>query len=189
MARLTLERGKFSVREAFFPKFNENPKRQKNWAPFDFKGQVMLNYAVTPHSVIHPQLRGIYHTKAFNWAMGTPHGGTPPIKVGEEYFSFFHSRFKHPKIKAIERNYNGVSYCMGAYAFDCEPPFNVTRHTRYPILWADLNLPLFVVSCVFPAGAMYNEQANTWTVSYGNNDVCCRLLTISHDKLIESMKV
>ena len=77
---------------------------------------------------------------------------------------------------------------MGAYAFEAESPWRITRMSTLPILsgsrkeyWQD-GLPLVV----FPGGAML--QNGVWTVVYGVNDARCGWIQIPHQELLETMR-
>ncbi len=90
-----------------------------------------------PHRIQRPYLGfdrsiTIANTKGnVHWEWGPIRGGTQAFLVDGEYLSFFHSskdmRSAHsPKDKISH-------YFMGAYTFNPNPPFNITRISPEPI--------------------------------------------------------
>lgn len=151
---------------------------EKNWCWFEHNGQWHFVYTIAPHCVVTD-----IETKPFTyeehsampWKTGTPRGGTPPIRVGDEYWSFFHSSTPDKKWRR--------RYYMGAYAFKAEPPFQITRITEKPLLTAseadfnNLDSPLVV----FPNGALIQEDK--WLVVFGVNDEHSGWIKIPHGDL------
>lgn len=176
-----------------------NKGNEKNWTWFFHEGFPYLVYMTTPeHHVIRfnesdwtpdhtLDIICQYKTEwdSSVWESGaiqgsTPKigGGTPPIRIGNEYFSFFHSSVLMENKKR--------RYHMGAYSFEAKPPFRVTRITSNPILsgskydrWNDNKPP-----CVFPCGALFDDG---WFVTFGVNDLDCGWLKLSHDDLLKRM--
>lgn len=153
---------------------------EKNWLPFIYNERLLFAYSFSPHVVIMPHGQGLSEWRtqhALDWAWGEIRGGTPPVLVGDEYVSFFHSStpWKDPYRR----------YHMGAYAFSAKEPFRVTRMTEKPILSGSDqdsrvhgdNKPVVI----FPGGAVLEN--NGWTVVFGVNDEACGWIRIPHDKL------
>jgi predicted GH43/DUF377 family glycosyl hydrolase len=115
------------------------------------------------------------------WRWGIIRGGTPPVRFGNEYWTFFHSSL--PLATKYHRR-----YFMGAYSFLAEPPWNVTQVTGRPLLAASdedewwPQKPLVV----FPCGAVL--QGNTWLVTMGVNDLKCAWMKIPHVDLCSKMR-
>ena len=72
-------------------------RQEKNWVPFDYEGELLLSYTLVPHTVLKP-IEFTPTCKLFaesakvpQWPWGILRGGTPALKVGSEYLSFFHS--------------------------------------------------------------------------------------------------
>jgi predicted GH43/DUF377 family glycosyl hydrolase len=125
------------------------------------------------------QIEQVYETQAsdLHWPWGQPRGGTPPVLVDGEYWSFFHS--------CIDDPYHTRRYFMGAYAFSAMPPFRITRMSRTPIMagsnkdrWGN-GKPLVV----FPCGALLRN--GIWMVTLGVNDLNCAWVEIPHESLLE----
>ena len=159
---------------------------EKNWLWFHHNGRFHMVYSNQPHDVVEFDERWkpvkSHKTRFGNplWKHGEIRGGTPPVRVGDEYFSFFHSSL--PWIGRKRR------YHMGAYAFEAHPPFRITRMSTMPILsgskddpWHD-GLPLVV----FPCGAILRN--GTWTVTMGINDCESGWIEIPHNELTLTLR-
>lgn len=159
---------------------------EKNWLWFEHDGKPHLIYLTVPHEVVRFseffEKEQVHITDHWNllWMHGEPRGGTPPVRVGDEYFSFYHS--STPWIGKKRR------YHMGAYAFEAKPPFRVTRASSLPILsgskrdpWSE-GLPLVV----FPCGALLRD--NKWFVTLGVNDMVSAWLEIPHEELLPTLR-
>lgn len=158
-----------------------NTGHEKNWMWFWHDGQPHVIYYTVPHTIYRfDWYYGIterYQSDVSGalWMHGEPRGGTPPIRVGNEYWSFFHSftPWKHPKRR----------YHMGAYAFEAKPPFKVTRMTSLPLLSASARDPIheMLPIVVFPGGALFEN--GMWHVVLGINDLKCAWMRIPHADL------
>jgi predicted GH43/DUF377 family glycosyl hydrolase len=175
---------------------NENPNRQeKNWVPFIYNEKLLLSYNIFPHTTIHP-IPGTDWCETFskspfklNWDWGVIRGGTPALRVDDEYLAFFHSC----KYMATKQS-NDVPmhhYFMGAYTFSDKPPFRVTGMTAKPIVansfytgtmyqtWEPLR-------CVFPGGYIFDERF-IW-VCYGRQDNEMWIVKMNKNELLNSLK-
>lgn len=160
-----------------------NSGHEKNWLWFWHNERPHLVYWTVPHTVFrYDWYYGIQEKwesliEGALWMHGEPRGGTNPILVGDEYWSFFHSftPWKYPRRR----------YHMGAYAFEAKPPFKVTRMTILPLLSASAQDPTRdpLPITIFPCGALIeNEQ---WLVVFGVNDLRCGWIRIPHEDLIK----
>ena len=117
---------------------------EKNWSPLIYQTgtneeKLMFIYSINPMRIfeftkdapvnmtpmngkLSDTLRNLEWTR--KW--GNPRGGTPAIKIGNQYLAFFHSFFMDDKREAW--------YIMGAYTFDATPPFKLRNISKYPIL-------------------------------------------------------
>ena len=160
---------------------------EKNWVFFDADklGFVYSTAKEQGHQVylLNDQftVSEKHATEGIEWEYGEIRGGTPPVKVGDEFISFFHSHFYHGGF---------YRYVMGAYAFTSEPPFKITRMTRHPILYGNaIDMPKGhdpVKQVVFPCGNTFDGKE--WFVTYGINDMVCGWIRIPHVSLLERMK-
>lgn len=164
-----------------------NTRSEKNWLWFEKDGNPHLIYATEPHLVVafdgefkNPE-NHLTHPK-YEWKYGEIRGGTPPIRIGDEYWSFFHSSMPAPE-------HQSRRYHMGAYAFEAKAPFKPTRVTKEPLLSGsrhDTMKPRGVLA-VFPCGSKL--ESGTWTVTFGVNDLDCALIEIPHNELLPLMKI
>lgn len=161
----------------------ESRGQEKNWVWFDHKGFMHMVYMAHPHKVVEfdatmTKVCDYETTALIDWNYGPPRGGTPPVKIGKEYWSFFHSSKRDERIGQNR-------YYMGVYAFEAKPPFNVTRFSSEPIYSGSMNdggsKPV-----VFPCGAIYRD--GIWTITIGINDVDAAFIKIPHVELLETLK-
>lgn len=167
---------------------------EKNWTPFEYRGEMFLIYSILPHQIFRPLFglqacETLFSTEGdIQWEWGTPRGGTPALKVGEEYLSFFHSSKVMP---TIHSNGKSIShYVMGAYTFSSSPPFQVTKMTAEPLIakgfysgptyktWKPLRV-------VFPCGFVFDEDY-IWVV-YGKQDFESWVVKIDRRQLLHSL--
>jgi hypothetical protein len=160
-----------------------NAGHEKNWLFFPYGGSPHCVYMTKPFRVLRfdGRLNVVeeYQTDDFNplWKHGEPRGGTPPVIVDGEYWTFFHSSLPWTETKR--------RYHMGAMAFRVNPPFNITRCTTLPLLSGSIKdqwyppMPLVV----FPGGAVFDEHRREWLVVFGVNDISCGYIRIPHADL------
>lgn len=160
-----------------------NSYHEKNWIWFFHNGEPHLVYQSNPHVVArfnwNFELMDEWQNTELDlgWDYGEIRGGTPPVLVGDEYWTFYHS--------SVEWKPPYRRYVMGAYAFESKPPFRITRNTLFPILTGSDKdphgdrKPIVVFAC----GAII--QNGVWFVTFGVNDLKCGWMEIPHDKLLE----
>lgn len=167
---------------------------EKNWVPFDYNGKLLLAYSISPHHILKPifgkkKCETIAATKgkiAWNW--GILRGGTPALKVGNEYLSFFHSA---KDLTTLQSNGSHmVHYFMGAYTFNQHPPFNLTKISKSPIIgkqfysgpahntWKPLRV-------IFPGGFVVDENC-IW-IAYGRQDHEIWIVKLDKKGLLDSL--
>jgi predicted GH43/DUF377 family glycosyl hydrolase len=181
----------WDVRVRFDPIYGSNGRglglnsgHEKNWLWFFHENRLNLIYAAQPHTVVEfdSYLRPVTERRTetkLGWEFGEIRGGTPPVRVGEEYFTFFHS--------SLPWTHKYRRYFMGCYAFEAKAPFAITRITREPLLigsqqdyWVETK-PLVV----FPCGALLNGKE--WLVTLGVNDLKSGWIKIPHRDLLKRM--
>jgi predicted GH43/DUF377 family glycosyl hydrolase len=161
---------------------------EKNWLWFFHENRLHMVYKAEPHVVAEfdSQCKFVREHKTgedgkLKWEWGIIRGGTPPVRVGNEYLTFFHSSL------STGDQYHR-RYYMGAYTFEAQEPFRITRITPEPLLagsWQDRwakNKPLVV----FPCGSRLKN--NTWLVTMGVNDLDCAWMEIPHPDLEERLQ-
>ena len=167
-----------------FKELSSGDGREKNWTPFDYLGEPHFIYSDNPRIIVNR--KGIFLSKtAFEWKWGKVSGGTPAIKWGEYYITFFHSSitFKNPHHKRI--------YYMGAYLFEAKPPFDIVAVTQYPILKGSMSVdgenPVNQDVCVvFPSGVI--QEKDHFSISYGFNDFNTRVIKVTKTALTSILK-
>ncbi len=173
----------------------ESPTRnEKNWVPFSYRDQLMLAYSINPHKIFRPML-GTEFCESFStseakmkWDWGALRGGTPALKIGDQYLAFFHSSKNLPTVHSDGKTI--LHYFMGAYTFSSEPPFEIQAISPEPIVgkrfyhgpacktWKPQRV-------VFPCGFVL--LGDTAWVSYGRQDHEVWLVKIDVKKLLESL--
>ncbi len=194
---------------------------EKNWMLFPHDGELFAVYWIAPHTILSVNLKGegdiscklVYKT---DWDVsvyadhyGPPFGGAPPVRRGNQYLSFFHSRrpvsplrwvlrywpiapnVRLPRyLAAIEwrlrQPFGQVRYAAGAYAFEAAPPFRPLWITPAPVLCPEDHPPRqhHHRANPFTDGIVYPCGAipwydDGWLVSYGLHDEQCCLRHIS----------
>lgn len=156
---------------------------EKNWALFGHGGSFHFIYQFRPHIVV--QMNGeiglVQHLSdpKVSWNYGEVRGGTPPVQVGDEYITFFHS--------SLHWRNGQRRYYMGAYAFEAKAPFNVTRITKEPLLVGSENDTRIHGGppVVFPCGALLEN--GEWLISFGVNDEACGWIRIPQKELEQKL--
>lgn len=189
---------------------------EKNWMLFEHEGELFAVYQVSPHTILHAELSGdgpivfqLRHATEWDVASyagtyGLPCGGSPPIRQGEAYYSFFHSRIQVGAGRRLLKYWPGDwmsrrsrypqallrrlywlldrrRYYAGVYAFTAKPPFQPLWIAKEPVLRPELERKPerrpgnpCAELVVYPAGAMALAD-QSWLVSFGLNDESCRL--------------
>ena len=158
----------------------ESPsRREKNWVPFNYRRNLLLAYSIQPHLILRPFLDGseecnmcAFSSQEISWKWGELRGGTPALRIGNEYLSFFHSSIE---IATVHSNGQVVPhYFIGAYTFQKDPPFALTQMSPEPIIGENFyhgqTYPYYwkPVQVVFPCGFVFDDR-HIWMV-YGRQD-------------------
>jgi predicted GH43/DUF377 family glycosyl hydrolase len=170
-------------------------RREKNWVPFDYCGNMMLAYSLSPHFIM---VHAHYTTSAetickthpkITWNYGELRGGTPALKVNNEYLAFFHSSIDMATIHSKGKNIS--HYFIGAYTFSQHPPFEITALSPEPIITEGFYEgkeyePYWKpVRVVFPCG--YIMDNHYIYLSYGRQDHEIWIVQMDKYKLLESL--
>lgn len=166
-----------------FPRFRANSwigGVEKNWQFFDYNGDMYFIYSINPHIVC--KYNGsrepvIFHETKIDplWKLGVKRGGCPPVKIDNQYYSFFHSRFDDDL---------GAKYYVGFYSFESKPPFRITKILPHPVFEGD-SYNAHDKAVVFPCGSVYKN--GKWIISYGYNDMYCKICVVDHQKMVDNM--
>jgi predicted GH43/DUF377 family glycosyl hydrolase len=170
--------------------------REKNWVPFDYKGTLLMSYSISPHKIFCPffgtgECETVALTKApIKWDFGQLRGGTPAVKIGNEYLAFFHSSIQMSSLQSAGQRM--LHYFMGAYTFSSSPPFELKRISPEPIIGKDFyNAPFFYKYYwqpglyVFPAGILVDKDI-IW-IAYGRQDHEIWIAKIDKKHFLESL--
>lgn len=179
----------WNVLNTYSPEFARNGRDllrnqgcEKNWMWFFHAGHPTMIYTSVPHIVAEFNQDFVFryaygsHTESL-WRHGEIRGGTPPVMVNDEYWTFFHSSLVEDDHKR---------YYMGAYAFQTTPPFRITRMTPNPILSGSPQDPMpegKKSAVVFPCGCLFEHGG--FFVTLGVNDLNCAWIRIPHDDLLK----
>ena len=78
-------------------------QHERNWMPFSHDDQLLAVYTISPHVILRLRLADAHEVRceplyttqwnssAYTRRFGEMRGGTPPVRVGDTYYSFFHS--------------------------------------------------------------------------------------------------
>ncbi len=165
---------------------NTGEIHEKNWLWFSHDDALHLIYSAVPHEVVRwsedIKAGQVWKTEPVHmpWSMGEIRGGTTPVRIGKEYWTFFHSSITCAPGAGYKRQYH-----MGAYAFEAHPPFRITKITPRPLLTGSPNdhwLP-GKPACIFPCGAVMRD--GKWLIVGGSNDLDCFWAEIPHEGILE----
>jgi len=169
-----------TVSRVHYPHYEKRNGWEKNWQFFSHDDALYAIYRAAPHQVL--RINGDAARLAFEtpwqtgWRGGEIRGGAAPVRVGDEYWCFFHD-----KISKDGR----LVYRMGLYTFEARPPFRPLRVIREPLLSADAGsfkvLHDNYCNCVFPGGAV--EHGTHWIIAAGVHDRWAELHRLNHVEL------
>jgi FkbM family methyltransferase len=174
----------FKVERTFYPHFSNRNSWEKNWVFFEYGGELFATYSIAPHRILRidgDRAEMVYETPTcVPWSGGEMRGGSSPVKIGDEFWHFFHDR--------IESGGHRI-YRTGLCTFDAKPPFRIRRLVTEPLLTANpATKPVDqYASVVFPCGAV--RDGDNWVVSHGIHDRWTELHRWSHADLESRMSV
>lgn len=171
--------------ESFYIDKPIKTRTEKNWIFFEDKGKLMCIYDLPSMQVLEmngQKWKEVSKNEPIAWKYGEIRGGATPIKVGNKFIAFFHSRL--PTL-------TGYQYHMGALEFEAKAPYKITAISSRPIISGEhisesiprLSNKIFVV---FPCGVI--REKDGYKVSFGYNDLECRYVTVSDELLNDLMK-
>lgn len=170
--------------------------REKNWVPFDYNGNMLLAYSLTPHRILRPLMGGTGICETFcsseseiRWNWGELRGGTAAERVGDEYLSFFHSSIDMESVQSLGKKIS--HYFMGGYTFGRAPPFAISRMSPEPIIGKGFyGKPFYKpywkpVRVIFPCGFVLDDDF-IWVV-YGRHDHESWVVKLDKHKFLDSL--
>lgn len=179
-----------ALNEAARPVYGQNDgdHMEKNWTFFEHKGELFFIYQCSPKQVIvrwSGKLEGEHITEGPRWPYGTIKGGTPTIPHEGKLLRFFHSTLDNEIDRPLR------CYYIGACLMNPDPPFDVVRVSRKPVIYgstADDLTPEARKACIhwkpkvcFPGGVV--ERKDHWLLSLGVNDSACAIAKIKPEDL------
>ena len=202
LACIDLNNYRIKFKTELDPHFNSI---EKNWSPFIYTqktghSHLYFQYSLNPHKILFlqdPQVNYLTtlskddSTPTSQWekaGWGVLRGGTPAIKIGNNYLAFFHSSFLGKE--------GLIWYSMGAYTFESQPPFRITAISPYPILFpgiydsVSLNTAEARKRVIFPTSFVIEEKNGKELIhlSCGENDSAIKIVTIDKEILLKSLK-
>lgn len=185
MLQASINHETFEATDSFYLDKPQGAGTEKNWTFFEHENKLYCLYDIPSMTIFEmdgSKHKQVYKTEYENkWNFGTIRGGTSPVKVGQNYLTFFHS-----SIDMHSKGVHGRQYYMGAMLFEGKPPFAPIAISKRPIIAGEyiteslkrLSNKIFVV---FPAGVI--RKKDCWSVSFGYNDLQCRYIDIPDDYL------
>lgn len=156
---------RLQVEQEFSPRLRVRQHWEKNWAFFEHDEQLYCVYSIAPHKIIRidgDATEVVAETNTpLQWSGGELRGGAAPIRVGDEYYCFFHGKIGTPQYSI---------YNTGVYTFEAKPPFRITRMTPNPIDVANIENKPADQWCpvLFCCGAVPVD--NHWVTANGIHD-------------------
>lgn len=98
-------------------------------------------------------------------------GSCQPVRRGNEFYVWAHSVIRDPHVR----------YVASLYTFAAHEPYQVCRRANVPLLAAkngDTGDGT-AKSVIFPSGAMFDEAADAWRISYGLHDRWAEVVELS----------
>lgn len=156
-----------SVEHVWEPNLVARAEWEKNWQTFDFERELFSVYHPfrdSSHQIISHKGDIATMTATIPWTPKWPaateiRGGASPVRVGDEYWCFFHD----------------TRYQAGLYTFDAAPPFRPRRMVPTPLLTPNGGPGKPVV---FPGGAV--KDGDRWLVAFGRNDQHTEIAVLDH---------
>jgi len=164
---------------------------QKNWSPFEWEGNLMMTYMISPHEVLDVDFRTGICEPLFNtsfdhkWNFGQLRGGTPVTMLEDEYLGFFHSS----KMIATPYSFGKLMYhyFIGAYTFSKSPPFEITKMSTIPIMCKEIYAESdFGKKVVFPGGFVI--RGDKIHMALGKDDSEVWIMTLDKNKLMDTLE-
>ncbi|MBI3508506.1 MAG: hypothetical protein HY069_02565 [Chlamydiia bacterium] len=192
IAEIIYQNGRWVPKKRAMPLFLENMHRiEKNWVPFFINQSLYFIYGENPHTILACDLstgrcRKVDEREVpLDWPYGIIRGGTPALKVGDEFLTFYHSSLLP---SALHEN---RIYFMGAYTFEDSFPFAIRSFTPVPIGLAEYYKEIsskkhLSKKAVFPGS--FVQEGNTIHLAWGKDDKRVMITSLDLDKLRQSMQ-
>lgn len=181
LARL---RDDFSVEEMWAPEYGRRATWEKNWSFFSHEDELYCVYSVQPHVILHCHGHDAFpfcETQTrLPWSGGLLRGGASPVRVGDEYWHWFHGRLQKDGL---------IVYNAGVVTFEARPPFRPRRITPRPLLTPEHAIAQRTAGdwkdVVFVCGAALED--GRWLVSAGVHDREIEVYEFDHQAVEKAM--
>jgi predicted GH43/DUF377 family glycosyl hydrolase len=173
----------------------DSSRMEKNWTPFSHRGEIHFLHTIDPQKILAlPDPRknllreySVSPSSQLEWTdkWSALRGGTPAVRIDDEYLAFFHSSFDDRK--------GIIWYVCGAYTFASSHPFKLSRISPHPILFKGIydtvhqTLANPRVRALYPTGLIC-EKGDLIHVSCGENDSGIKIVTMDKQKLLASLR-
>jgi hypothetical protein len=178
-------------------------KVDKNWMPFYSGDNLYLSYTIEPHLILKVNRTDFSCSKAFissmssyPWPYGELRGSVPPVKIGNQYLSMFHSKMLQPEINDIFPDklhpLYGIKmfYPCGFYMFEDNPPFRITSVSRKMVnemLPMTIDIDKEEYQIVFPMQLSLFENDYLY-MTYGENDLRTNIVRLPLAEVLANME-
>jgi predicted GH43/DUF377 family glycosyl hydrolase len=167
---------------------------EKNWSPFVYSDSIFFIRSFDPYFVYKYDKNTnsctniTFNYSEIEWEYGQIRGGTPCLKINNNFLTFFHSS---KKFFSSFHNKSLKHYIIGAALISSEPPFEVKAISKKPIFHeefynGDISIPWKPMLVVFPCGFIVEE--NKIHLVFGKQDASCFVATIDIKGLFKSLK-
>lgn len=176
----------WSVGKYFYPNHGSNDfsALEKNWFPFDWRRETWCYYDTQGMEQTFLRLDGskigvVAKSRSLEWGYGPIHGGAICQLPNGNLLHFFNSRTGSLAI-------NTHRYQVGCAELAGEPPFNMLRISRRPVLYGEEGVnrdgfKFYKPSVVFATGAIWKD--GHVLLAHGWNDSKCKVVRLKMDDL------
>jgi predicted GH43/DUF377 family glycosyl hydrolase len=177
----TVLRDDLSVERIHYPHLDGRQSWEKNWSMFSHDGELFAVYQCSPHTIVRIDGDQVEVVSVVDWSPkwsgGCLRGGAPPVRVGDEYWHWFHGRIGSDR---------SPTYNYGLIVFEAKPPFAPLAYTSKPLYSADQRAKDGNYAAVaFPCGAV--KDGPTWRISLGVNDRRIEVHEWDYDRVQKAM--
>ena len=178
------------VQRVWEPNYPARNQIEKSWSFFESEGELFCIYTHNPLRIlkIDPEActaKDFHETRWMPiWSGGQIRGGASPVRVGDEFYSFFHGRKRADRGKQ-----EWYDYSVGCLVLSASPPFKPLRMTPGPIWLPDDNKTCLNFTpdktVIYPGSAILSK--GSWEIAAGHQDTECLVGTIDADELESKM--
>jgi predicted GH43/DUF377 family glycosyl hydrolase len=170
-------RDDMTVEHVWEPKYEQRAAWEKSWGFFEHDGELLCVYQPAPrhlilrhdNEIVEPWAESSWQPQ---WTGGDMRGGAPPVRVGNEYWSFVHGTKYNPS--------GWFEYVVGLYTFEASWPFRPCRIAPV-LLNTDQPGTINANRAVYPCGAVKDDDR--WLISYGLSDTFVEVAEFDHGEL------